>query len=109
MVSQRYNDACNQLAEAVNKQLFNSFRKWYWISEEVGGVCDFGGVDILNLNDMMSIICFFISYDEYAEWRDAILDHHMYINLKSWLMGVRHEMLRKVTTLNIKKNENNKD
>lgn len=29
MISQRYNDACNLLAEAVNKQLFNSSRKWY--------------------------------------------------------------------------------
>lgn len=67
-------------------------------------MCDFGGVDILNLNDMRCIIYLFISYDEYAEWRDAILDHHMYINLKSWFMGVRHEMFRI-----LKKNENNKD
>lgn len=101
MVSQRYKDACNQLAEAVNKQLFNGCRKWYWISEEVGGVCDFGGVDILSCNDMLGIIGYSISYDEYAEWINAILDHDMCINLKSWLMGVRYERLNK--------NENNKD
>lgn len=101
MISQRFKNACNALAEAVNKQLFNGFRKWYWISEEVGGVCDFGGVDLLCPDDMVCIIGYSISYDEYVEWRDAILDHHMHINLKSWLMGVRHEMLNK--------NENDKD
>ena len=33
------------------------------------------------------------TYDEYAEWRDANLDNNSYINLKSWLMGERHNML----------------
>ena len=36
-----------------------------------------------------------MTYDEYAEWRDANLDNGRYINLKSWLMGLRHDMIDK--------------
>ena len=87
--------ACNSLATAVNKQLFDGCRKWYWIGDEVGGVCDFGDVDVLNLKEMMLIIENNTTYDEYAEWRNANLDNNRYINLKSWLMGMRHDMLDK--------------
>ena len=44
---------------------------------------------------MVRIIENNMTYDEYAEWRDANLDHAQYINLKSWLMGLRHAMLDK--------------
>ena len=37
---QRFKDACNDIAEAVNKQLFDGSRKWYWIGDDVGGACD---------------------------------------------------------------------
>ena len=86
--------ACNSLATAVNKQLFDGCRKWYWIADEVGGVCDFEEYDVLNPGDMVRIIESGLTYDEYAEWRDANLDHAQYINLKSWLMGARHDMLK---------------
>ncbi len=89
---QRFKDACNDIAEAVNKQLFDGSRKWYWIGDDVGGVCDYEEADILNPDDMVCIIENRTTYDEYAEWRDANLDHAQYINLKSWLMGARHEM-----------------
>lgn len=95
---QRFKDACNALAEAVNKQLFDGCRTWYWIGEEVGGACDFDVVDVLNLEDMVRIIEKGITYDEYAEWRDANLDNNRYINLKSWLMGARHEMFKEEKT-----------
>lgn len=36
-----------------------------------------------------------MSYDEYAEWRDANLDNNHYINLKSWFVGLRHDMMKK--------------
>ena len=87
--------ACNSLATAVNKQLFDGCRKWYWIGDEVGGACDFEETDVLNPEDMVCIIENDITYDQYAEWREANLDDGRYINLKSWLMDARHEMLEK--------------
>ena len=85
---------CNQLATLVNDQLFDGCREWYWIGDEVGGACDFEETDVLNPEDMVRIIENGLTYDEYAEWRDANLDNKHYINLKSWLMGARHYMLK---------------
>ena len=90
-----FKTACNRLAEVVNMQLFDGCRKWYWIGDEVGGVCDFDCIDVLNPEDMVRIIENGLTYDEYAEWRDANLDNGRYINLRSWLMGARHDMLDK--------------
>ena len=90
---EQYKKSCNELAELVNQQLFDGCRKWYWIGDDVGGVCDFECVDILNPEDMLRIIENGLTYDEYAEWRDANLDNGRYINLRSWLMGARHDML----------------
>ena len=92
-IIKQYKDSCNELAELVNMQLFDGCRKWYWIGDEVGGVCDFDCIDVLNPEDMVRIIENSMTYDEYAEWRDANLDNGRYINLKSWLMGARHYML----------------
>ena len=92
-IVQQYKDSCNKLAEIVNQQLFDGCRNWYWIGDEVGGVCDFDCIDVLNPEDMVRIIENSMTYDEYAEWRDANLDNGRYINLKSWLMGARHYML----------------
>ena len=86
--------ACDSLAASVNQQLFDGCRKWYWIGDEVGGACDFEETDVLNVDDMVRIIENNMTYDEYAEWRDAILDNNRYINLKSWLMGARHDMFK---------------
>ena len=94
-IVQQYKNSCNKLAESVNKQLFDGCRRWYWICNEVGGACDFGECDVLNPEDMVRIIDNGLTYDEYAEWREANLDHAQYINLKSWLMGARHDMLNK--------------
>ena len=49
---------------------------------------------MLNPEDMVRIIENGLTYDEYAEWRDANLDNNRCINLKSWLMGLRHDMLK---------------
>lgn len=89
-----FKTACNRLAIFVNMQLFDGCRKWYWIGDEVGGACDFEEADVLNPEDMVRIIENNMSYDEYAEWRNANLDHAQYINLKSWLMGARHDMFK---------------
>ena len=87
--------ACDGLAASVNQQLFDGCRKWYWIGDEVGGLCDFEDCDVLKPEDMVRIIENNMTYDEYAEWRDANIDNNHYINLKSWLMGLRHDMLDK--------------
>ena len=94
-IVQHFKDSCNKLAESVNKQLFDGCRRWYWIGEEVGGACDFEGCDVLNPEDMVRIIENGLTYDQYSEWREANLDDGRYINLKSWLMGLRHDMLDK--------------
>ena len=91
---ERFRESCDRLAELVNEQLFDGCRKWYWIGNEVGGLCDFYAVDVLKLEDMVRIIENNMTYDEYAEWRDANLDNNHYIDLKSWLMGLRHDMLK---------------
>ena len=94
-IVQQFKDSCNKLAESVNKQLFDGCRWWYWIEEGVGGACDFEECDVLNPEDMVRIIENNMTYDQYAEWREANLDDGRYINLKSWLMGARHYMLDK--------------
>ena len=90
-----FRESCDRLAHLVNEQLFDGCRKWYWIGDEVGGVCDFEECDVLNPEDMVRIIENGLTYDEYAEWRDANLDNNRYINLKSWIKGLRHDMLDK--------------
>lgn len=94
-IIKQYKDSCNDLAELVNMQLFDGCRKWYWIGDDVGGMCDFEESDILNTEDMVRILENGMDYDDYAEWRDANLDNNRYINLKSWMMGARHDMLDK--------------
>ena len=54
----------------------------------------FKEADVLNPEDMVRIIENGLTYDQYAEWREANLDNGRYINLKSWLMGLRHDMLK---------------
>lgn len=91
-VVREFKKACDDLAEIVNEQLFDGCREWYWIGDEVGGACDFDECDVLNPEDMMRIIENGITYDEYAEWRNANLDNNRYINLQSWLKGARLSM-----------------
>ena len=85
--------SCNDLAEAINKQLFEGSRVFYWIGGEAGGTCDFDDIDFLNPDDMVRILKSGMTYDQYAEWRNANVDHQQYINLSSWLQGLRHNML----------------
>ena len=92
--TQQYKDSCNRLAELVNQRLFDGDRTWYWIGDDVGGTCDFEDVDTLNAEDMVRVLENDMGYDDYAEWRDANIDNNRYINLKSWLMGARHDMFK---------------
>ena len=89
-----FRESCDRLADLVNEQLFDGCRKWYWIGNEVGGLCDFEDCDVLKPEAMVLIIENNMTYDEYAEWREANLNNNYYIHLKSWLMGLRHDMLK---------------
>lgn len=91
-----YKNACAELAELINQRLFDGCRNPYWIGDVVGGICDFDGTDTITADDMVLIIENNMTYEQYAEWRNANLDNgDKYINLKSWLMGLRHDMLVK--------------
>lgn len=96
-VIQRFNDACNDLARITNEVLFEGFRyNWYWIGEEPGGTCDFGDGDFLSPEEMVLALRSGLTYEQYAEWRDANSDNIQrkgYINLYSWIHGCRHSML----------------
>ena len=89
-----FRESCDRLAELVNQQLFDGCRKWYWIGNEVGGAGDFEDCDVLKPEAMVLIIETNMTYDEYAEWREANLNNNYYIHLKSWLMGERHDMFK---------------
>ena len=102
-----FHNACNLLATLVNEQLFEGSRSWYWVADDIGGLCDFEDSDFLSPEDMVRIIENNITYDEYAEWRDANLDNNRYINLKSWLMGLRHDMLNNKNHYKDKASEEN--
>lgn len=67
-VVRKFKKACDDLAEAVNKQLFDDSREWSWVGEQVGGICDFEDVDMLNPEDMVLIIENHLTYEDYAEW-----------------------------------------
>ena len=96
-----YREACENLKEAVNEQLFDGWRSPYWIGDEVGGLCDFEGYMILSATDMVLIIENNLTYEQVSEWINAGVDYNFgrekthYINLQSWLMGARYDMLDK--------------
>ena len=94
---QQFHDACNALVNAVNVQLFDSTRTPYWVANEVGGICDFEDTDFLTPEEMVLILKANLTYDEYAEWRDANIEYGETkgnINLKSWLKGCRFSMIK---------------
>lgn len=88
-----FHTACNNLAEAVNMQLFEGSRTFYWVANDIGGICDFEDSDFLSPEDMVRILKVGMTYDKYAEWRDANMISDKYINLSSWLKGLRHNMI----------------
>ena len=100
-VIKAFNNACNNLAQAVNEQLFDGKCKPYWIVDEVGGLCDFDGYAVLSPAEMVLIINNHLTYDQVTEWIDAGVDYNRwrvdekYIKLDAWIKGARYEMLDK--------------
>lgn len=96
-----YRAACENLKGAVNEQLFDGGRSPYWIGDEVGGLCDFEEYMILSTTDMVLIIEHDLTYEQVSEWINAGVDYNFgrekthYINLQSWIMGARYNMLDK--------------
>lgn len=96
-----YREACENLKDAVNEQLFEGGRSPYWIGDEVGGLCDFEGYIILSATDMVLIIEHDLTYEQVSEWINAGVDYNReregekYINLDAWIKGERYEMLDK--------------
>lgn len=93
---QQFHAACNALTNAVNVQLFDGIRDPYWVANEVGGICDFEDTDFLTPDEMVLILQADLTYDEYAEWRDANIKYGETkgnINLKSWMKGCRFSMI----------------
>lgn len=85
-----FEKTCDSLAEEINQTLFDGSRDWYWVGEQVGGVCDYGDTDFLTPDEMYLVLSYKMSYDEYAKWRNWNLDYGNIIhrvNLWSWLHG----------------------
>ena len=98
---QLFENDCNELARLVNKYLFNDERHWYWVADEVGGICDFGDTDFLTPEEMVLILEHGVSYDDYVEWREANIkygDTKGRIKLKSWLRGCRLDRVEGANT-----------
>lgn len=82
-----YWDACERLVNVINEQLFDDSRDPYWIGGVCGGLCDFGDTDFLTTEEMALIIRNEVTYEQYAEWREANLANESKIDLQSWLKG----------------------
>lgn len=87
-----YWDACEKLVDIINEKLFDDSRDPYWIGGVCGGLCNFGDTDFLSSEEMALIIQNEVTYEQYAEWREANLANERKINLQSWLKGARHSM-----------------
>ena len=102
----RFHTDVNALASLVNDQIFENCRNYYWVGDDVGGLCDFDDVDFLTPTEMVLILENNLTYDQYAEWRNADLDYNAdkeasqkrHINLDSWIRGARYEMFNKQAT-----------
>ena len=90
-----FRDACNRLAELINQHLFEDCREWWWVGDEVGGLCGFDDDDFLTPEEMVMILEEDVTYDQYEERYTANLEHKEKINLYSWLRGCWHDMLNR--------------
>ena len=66
-IVKRYMEAANELASAVNHQLFDDSRQWNWTGDVAGFDCDFGEQDDLIPDEMVPIVEYGLTYDDYAK------------------------------------------
>ena len=84
---------------ACNGYLVELLRMWeldayygYWIGEEIGGVCDYGGgMFTIGMDDIIYCVEHDIGREQYIEWQEYCCDASEFgfdmPNLKSWMMG----------------------
>lgn len=85
-----FSSTCNDLAKEVNDVLFEGCRDWYWVGEQVGGLCAFEDTDFLTPDEMYLILAYKVSYETYADWREWNLAYGDIVhnfNLWSWIHG----------------------
>lgn len=68
---EKFSNVCNELAERINHRLFEDSREFHWILDTPGGLCDFEDTDLLTPDEMILILEYNMSYEQYAEWREA--------------------------------------
>lgn len=108
-----YEESCEAMAREVYSKIIMDGEEYtpnaddyYWVADIVGGLCDFGDTMFLSPEDMAIILERDVTYDELRDWQEYNLAHYEekveeanhperapFINLDSWLMGARPDML----------------
>ena len=63
-----------------------------WVGGYVGGTADFGGSDFLDMQDMVAILQYKATPQQYEEWQDYASDNQYKpdtIRLGKWLAGAK--------------------
>ena len=88
-----------QWGKACEGYLCELLRMWeldgsygYWISDEVGGVYDYGdGMFTIGIDDMIYCVDCDVTREQYIEWQEYICDASEFgfatPNLRSWMNG----------------------
>ena len=88
-----------QWGKACEGYLCELLRMWeldahygYWISDEVGGVYDYGdGMFTIGIDDMIYCVDCDVTREQYVEWQEYICDASEFgfatPNLRSWMKG----------------------
>lgn len=108
-----FEEACEAMAREIYSKLIMDGEEYepkdddyYWVADVVGGICDFGDTMFLKPEEMAIILERGVTYHELSEWQDfntayyeekiAEAEHRErapFINLESWLMGARPELI----------------
>ena len=90
-LKEQWKQACNgYLCELLNMWELDSYYG-YWISEEIGGVYDYGGSFTIGMDDIIYCVEHDVTQQQYMEWQDYIFDAAEFgfdtPNLRSWMKG----------------------
>jgi hypothetical protein len=90
-LKEQWEQACNgYLCELISMWELNAYYG-YWIGDEVGGVYDYGGMFIINMDDIIYCVEHDVTALQYQEWQDYICDAAEFgfvtPNLRSWMHG----------------------
>lgn len=103
-----YNSLCEEYKHrlAITLGMEENVKYWYWIGDNIGETLDMDDW-ILNMGDIVRIVDNNMTFEDFSEWYTqwAEMPNDTCINLHSWLMGARPEMLKKNTTISFKANK----